>query len=192
MDRQRPISEDWFMLGLTTGVAASVAKSLVNLGLRQAGVPTVPYHTFAGGWVLGKKPWFQARVPGEPRTTGEKALGHVAETLYGGLFGIGIAYVLAHTPPGHESIKGAIGGAACWAFVTASLNQVARPRRFSGGQMATLLGMNLFYGALQGALIGRCRSAPADQPQRPSQPVLQAAPTISPRPLDEGLTSTLR
>ncbi|MDI6870943.1 MAG: hypothetical protein QME79_06230 [Bacillota bacterium] len=208
MDRKVPLGQDWLVLGLASGMAASVVKSLLNCGLARAGVPTVPYHDFTAGWVLGRRATLLGRRAGKPRTPAERALGFVADTIYGGLFGSIVSYFTAQSPPGREIVKGAFGGAVAWSIVMVGLNQLRRPRRFTPAQMSTLLGMSLAWGSLHGALVGyAARTARAVRPgRRPSPPRLVRRLPLrqlrepwaepervihNPPPLDEGLTPTL-
>lgn len=210
MGKKVPLGRDWLALGITSGMTASIVKSALNLGLEKVGVPTVPYHDFTAGWVLGKRATLLGHRQGRVETPGQGALGFVAETIYGGLFGSVISYFTAKSPPGREVLKGAFGGAVVWCLVTVGLNQFRRPRRFTGGQMATLLGTNVAWGSMHGAMIGYAASR-ANQlagagrrfhshprlvrhlprltaPQPWTEPGM-AAP--GPLPLDEGLTPTL-
>lgn len=212
MAKNTPFLKDWFLLGMTTGMTASVAKSMVNYALDKAGIPTVGYSTLAGNMVLGRRGWLGGLVRGGPRTLGDRLIGHVLDTIVGGAYGVTLSYVYSKTPPGNEATKGMLGGAALGAATLALGNQwnVTGFHRLTAGKIATLLAMSTLFGGLEGWVLGRYGAKLAAQ----SHPVLVKAvsnkayergrlaaahvrraaaqtPSAAARPLDEGLSSAL-
>jgi hypothetical protein len=94
-------------------------------------------------------------------------VGYVADAAFGGILGVLASFIYSNTPSGNELAKGALGGAAIWAATFTIPNQM-RVSRLKPAEMLTLFGMDVFYGALHGALIGRLGS----QMVRQSHPIL--------------------
>jgi hypothetical protein len=164
--KDTPIAKDWLFLGFITGVAASVAKSAVNIALNNASIPTTPYSSMAAGVVLGKRSKGQIPKAESSQKSGsykEKAIGHLGDIILGGLFGSALSFVYSQTPPRRMMWKGAIGGTALW-ITTLAAGQLLRlegANKTSPGEMASLLGTHIIYGMLQGALIEQLRKATA-------------------------------
>ncbi|MGE5553910.1 MAG: hypothetical protein ACM3XZ_08340 [Betaproteobacteria bacterium] len=183
MTKDTPLVKDWLLLGMAAGMAASVAKSLVNYGLSRARVPTIRHGTLAGNIVMGKRERLGGFLPaGAPRTSGELAAGYLADTIVGAAFGAALSYVYAKTPPGNETVKGVLGGAAMGAMTLALGNQlkVKGFRNLSPGQVTSMLATSALFGGLEGWVIGRYGAKLAPQ----SHPVL--VKNVSNREYEEG------
>lgn len=165
-----PVRKDWFVLGFLTGAASSVAKTATNAILAKSGLPTQCYGIMATSAILGKKTILGGRIENPPKTPSEWAIGYTTDALMGGLFGAGMSYVLAKTPPGNEFFKGAVGGAALWA----GTQMIGRQLQLSGFvparacEMATLLAVNTLFGGLTGLALGRWGASVVEQ----SHPIL--------------------
>lgn len=170
MGKNTPIIKDWLFLGMTTGMMASVAKSLVNYALDKAGVPTIQHGMLAGNMVLGKRDRLWGLIPGGPRTPREHVVGYVADTVAGAGFGAALSYIYAKSPAGNEALKGALGGAILGFMTLAVGNQlnVSNFRKLTAGKVATLVGTSALFGGLEGMVIGKYGAKLATQ----SHPVL--------------------
>lgn len=186
MAKNTPIIKDWFLLGFTSGVAASIAKTLTNFALNKAGVPTTHFGSMASAMILGKKGRLGGLLPPPELTKSEWVLGYVADALFGGLLGAGLAYVYVKTPPGNEFAKGAVGGAGLWAGTMALGKQLklARLAQAQAPEMMTLLGSSVLFGGLQGLVIGKYGASAIEQ----SHPVL--VKHVSSREFGAGRTET--
>lgn len=158
MTKNTPITKDWLMLGMLTGVGGAIAKELVNYGLFKKNIPTVRYASIAGGAVLGKRATFGI-IPKKPRTTAEWAIGHVGDIVLGGLFGSTLSYVISKSPPGNEITKGIGGGVTLWATTLAfgNLLNLDGLARIKPNQMASLLAVSALFGGTQGYFLGKYR-----------------------------------
>lgn len=170
MSTNTPVRKDWFLLGLLTGMGCSVAKSLLGVAAQRAGIPAKPYASLAGNMMMGARPRLGGLVQGGLSTPEEKLVGAAADTIAGGAFGVALGYVYAKSPPGHEVVKGALGGAALGTLTLA----VGRQLRVSGFQNMTVrnaaihLGLSTFFGGLEGLILGQYSSRLVQQ----SHPVL--------------------
>lgn len=162
-----PIIKDWYLLGLTTGIASAAVKSSLNYLASRVGFATSPYGALAGDMILGRRPhrWWAFHRP--VRSRPEQMVGYLADLVFGGIFGVAASYVYSKTPPGNEILKGALGGSALWALTFMVPNQMS-VSQLKADQMVTLLGIDVLYGVMQGALIGRFGAKLIDQ----SHPVL--------------------
>jgi hypothetical protein len=157
MAKNTPLIKDWFLLGMVTGMAASVAKAVVNYGLDKAGVPTIPHQTLASSMLLRKRARLGGLLTRPPASAGQKLLGYAADTFAGGAFGVALSYLNARTPAGNEAAKGALGGATLGMLTLAAGNglNLAGFRRLKTGQAATVLGLDALFGGLAGVIFGR-------------------------------------
>lgn len=158
MTKNTPITKDWLMMGIVTGIAGTLAKDLLNYGLYENKIPTVRYANIAGGTILGKKATFGV-IPKKPRTTSEWAIGYVADIILASFFGTSLAYLITKSPPGNEIIKGIAGGGILWATTLGFGNLLAIDglARVKPNQMATLLGTSVLFGGVQGYFLGKYR-----------------------------------
>ncbi|HHW13981.1 MAG TPA: hypothetical protein GXX28_03485 [Firmicutes bacterium] len=186
MGKNTPIVKDWLFLGMATGMAASVVKSLVNYALDKAGVPTIQHGTLAGNMVLGKRDRLWGLIPGGLRTPKEHLVGYAADTVAGAAFGAALSYVYAKSPPGNETLKGALGGAVLGLVTLSAGNQldVSAFRKLTAGKVAALVGTSALFGGLEGMVIGKYGSKLATQ----SHPVL--VKNVSDRSFERGRLTT--
>ncbi len=164
MTKNTPITKDWLMMGMLTGVGGAIAKNIVNYALYKKNIPTVLYASIAGGAVLGKRASFGI-IPKHPKTAAEWTIGYVGDLVLGGLFGTTLAYVITKSPPGNETAKGFGGGVTLWATTLAVGNFFAIDglARIKPTQMASLLGVSAIFGGVQGYFLGKYREGMIEQ-----------------------------
>ncbi|MGE5507467.1 MAG: hypothetical protein ACM3RP_03100, partial [Chitinophagales bacterium] len=98
--------------------------------------------------MMGQKPKLGGLIKGGLRTPGERLVGSLADTIAGGAFGAALSYTYAHTPPGNEVVKGALGGAILGAFSLAAGRQlgVSGFQHMTARDAATHLGLSTLFG----------------------------------------------
>lgn len=172
MTKNIPFTRDWLLLGLAVGIGGALAKTLANVALDKAGVPTVQHTTLTDNLVLGRRTSLPRMFAEKPHTVGEKAAGYLMDTLAGGAYGAALSYIYAKSPPGNEVAKGVLGGAILELMTLAAGRQLDVPgfRNLTPGRVFTLLGLSGFFGGLQGAIFGRYGARLTTQ----SHPVLVA------------------
>ncbi|MBS3982992.1 MAG: hypothetical protein KGZ41_04260 [Dethiobacter sp.] len=158
MTKNTPITKDWLMMGIVSGVAGTMAKDLLNYVLDKNNIPTVRYASIASGTILGKRAIFGI-IPKKAKTTDEIALGYVADIILASFFGTTLAYLITKSPPGNEIVKGIAGGGILWATTLGVGNLLAIDglARINPKQMASLLSTSALFGGVQGYLLGKYR-----------------------------------
>jgi len=143
--------KDWFVVGSLAGGFASILKTLVNIGLYKSKISKLHYVDIAGGFILG------IRGGPKPRKPLEMALGTVADTILGSLFGAMLALMISKTPKGSEKTKGTIIGASLWGTTLAvgTLLQIDGLSKPDAKTMSTMLFSSTIFGTLTGAFIKR-------------------------------------
>lgn len=169
MSGDTPLSKDWAMLGFSTGVAASLLKTLANKGLSKLGAPTLQYGGLASGLVLGKKPKLGGLVPVTLKGADEQILANMVDGLAGGVFGATMAYMHFKMPPGHEVVKGTVAGALLMIGVIAGghVLQIDNIPGIKAKQSLTLIASGAAFGALQGYILGRYGPGLVEHTSRP-------------------------
>ncbi|MBS3897661.1 MAG: hypothetical protein KGZ54_03680 [Dethiobacter sp.] len=164
MTKNTPITKDWLMMGIATGVAGTLAKDLFNYGLYKKNIPTVRYASIASGTILGKRATFGI-IPKKAKTRGELALGLVADIILASFFGTTLTHLIIKSPPGNEIIKGIAGGGILWATTLGFGNLLAIDglARIKPNQMASLLGSSALFGGVQGYFLGKYREKMIEQ-----------------------------
>jgi hypothetical protein len=142
---------DWFLIGALCGGISSVGKTLVNLAFYKSKIANVHFVDIAGGMILGK------RGGEKPRTFLEIALGTVADTLLGSLFGVSLAWLIGKTPKGYEGTKGALFGTSLWSTTLAlgtllKIDGLTKPKAKT---MIAMLFSSTSFGLFTGLLIKR-------------------------------------
>lgn len=155
--------KDWFVVGALAGGISSILKTLVNIGFYKSKISKLLYVDIAGGFILG------IRGGKKPRKPLEKALGTVADTLLGSLFGALLALLISKTPKGSEKIKGSLFGSSLWAttLATGTLLQIDGLSKPDAKSMSSMLFSSTLFGTLTGAFIKRISKFDQAEPVQP-------------------------
>ena len=152
-----PVTKDWFMLGLVSGMGAAAGRLIVNHILYAAGWPTRKFASVSGSFVLGKKTRLWGLIPSASPTPLEYTVGYTSDIMLGGIFGTEMAFISAHTPAGHELWKGVVKGAVLGSstLIIGKQLKMAGLDGMSSEETATMLGMTTLFGALNGIILGK-------------------------------------